>query len=804
VGDGERLELPAVRLRGPIPFVGRAAQLSELQRLLAGPPTVVILEGEAGIGKTRLLRRVLADLTGPVLFGEYDDVPEPRPLSAILDAVRDGAAALPPPEHLDPVIGALAPLLPDLADRLPPAPAALENAPAERHRSFLALGAVFRALGPAILVLEDVHWADPAGAGFLVHLAEHPIPGLPVLATRRVATPAGTTAAGTAIHEALARAPVGSIVRLGVPPLDADDVRELTRRTLSLPDPPSRLTTTLLEHSAGIPFVVEEVLRALAERGGDPLTDIGVPYLLRDVVLMRLNTLTDATTDVLAAAAVAGMVPLVRQLAAVLDRDEPSVAAALAEAGRAGLLHDDGDGPAFRHELARRAVYDLLPAATRQLLHRNTARVLEARVPRPVAVLAHHYRLAGSNADFVRNAEAAADLATRQGDDVTAAGFLLQTMDVAELPRPVRLRLAGKLGRSAIEGLSHASAVPVLERLLADRRLPPGARGDLGLVLGRLLRQQGEALRGYTEIERALPFIRSDARRAQALAVLAAPDTVVGRHVRQHLEYCREAERAAERSTDPGAHLAVRIARASLLIELGDPLAWSVIDELRASPALADRPREHARACLNWAQGALHSGHLNRAEALADAGRRLVEESGYERLLTMADVTDLSLDRALGRFDGRERRLLLLLEQAPRFPVIRLDAVLELALVRTAFGRIDAGRDELLTVVADAERVGAVWPLIRAHSAMARVLIPSAPEQAAVHAEQALDLVRAKGIWSWAADAVLALAEMADSAAGAARAQQALAELAAGIEGRDAPAALDTWRRSREILGTTT
>ncbi|GAB3947239.1 hypothetical protein GCM10027614_42120 [Micromonospora vulcania] len=331
------------------------------------------------------------------------------------------------------------------------------------------------------------------------------------------------------------------------------------------------------------------------------------------MLLWRLRPLDEATREVLGAAAVLGLAPDQRVLAAVLGTDRATVSTALAAAHRAGLLHDADDGLRFRHDLARQVVYDLVPRETREWLHLRVARVLEQELPRPVAQLAHHYRLAGSGADFVRNAEAAADLATERGDDATAASFLLQTMDVAELPRPVRARLAGKLGRSAIDGLSQAAAIPVLERLLADRRLPPGARGELGLVLGRMLRQQGEALRGYAEIERAVQYLRAPRRRAPALAVLAAPDTVVGRHVDDHLARCAEAEAAAAASGDPAAHLAVRIARASLLLELGDPAAWAIIAELRASAELADRPREHARACLNWAQGALHAGHLDQA-----------------------------------------------------------------------------------------------------------------------------------------------------------------------------------------------
>ncbi|WP_165947168.1 AAA family ATPase [Micromonospora sp. 15K316] len=786
----------AARLRGPVEFVGRTDELALLRRLVATPPCLVLLEGEPGIGKSRFVRELLASLPGQLLIGECDDVPEPFPLGVLLDAVRAHADRLGP---LNPVAGALAALLPELADVLPAAPPPLADPAAERHRLLRAVSAVLAGLAPAVLVLEDLHWADPATCDFLAYLSGHPVDGLAVLLTARPPAPGGSTP----IHDALARTPPGAVTRVPLGPLGADDVRRLAAGALRLGEPPPQLTSALLDRTAGIPFVVEEVLRTLAERGGDPLADDSVPFVLRDVLLWRLRPLDEATRDVLGAAAVLGRAPDPRVLAAVLGQDRAAVGAALTAAHRAGLLHDAGEGLRFRHDLARQVVYDLVPRQTREWLHLRIARVLEQKLPRPVAQLAHHYRLAGSDADFVRNAEAAADLATERGDDATAAGFLLQTMDVAELPRPVRVRLAGKLGRSAIDGLSQATAIPVLERLLADRRLPPGARGELGLVLGRLLRQQGEALRGYTEIERAVPYLRAPRRRAPALAVLAAPDTVVGRHADDHLARCAEAEAAAEASGDPAAHLAVRIARASLLLELGDPAAWAVIAELRASAALADRPREHARACLNWAQGALHAGHLDQAAALLTAGRELVEETGYERLTALVEATGLSLQRAAGRLDGLAERIERLIAAARRMPVTLLDARAELAtvLALTATGTgVERAERTLREVVEAAERVGAIWPLVQARSAWARLVLGTRPEEAVRHATGALALVRAKGIWAWAAEAVLVLAEAAVAAGEPARAVPAVREFAAGIEGRDAPVALAALRRCRRLM----
>ncbi|WP_410810074.1 ATP-binding protein [Micromonospora sp. 067-2] len=795
-GGGSSTPVRPARLRGPVEFVGRTAELARLRRLVDAPPCLVLLEGEPGIGKSRLVAELLAELPGHHLIGECDDVPEPFPLGVLLDAVRTGADRIGP---LNPVAGALAPLLPELADLLPAAPPPLTDPAAERHRLLRAVGAVLAALSPTTLLLEDLHWADPVTCEVLGYLSTHPVDGLAVLLTARSPMPGGSTP----IHDALARIPPGAVTRVPLGPLDADDVRRLAARTLRLDDPPPRLTAALLERTAGIPFVVEEVLRTLAERGGDPLADDSVPFVLRDVLLWRLRPLDEAAREVLGAAAVLGLTPDQRVLTAVLGVDRAAVSAALSDAHRAGLLHDAGDGLRFRHDLARQVVYHLVPRENREWLHLRVARVLEQELPRPVAQLAHHYRLAGSGADFVRNAEAAADLATARGDDATAAGFLLQTMDVAELPRPVRARLAGKLGRSAIDGLSQAEAIPVLERLLADRRLPPGARGELGLVLGRMLRQQGEALRGYAEIERAVPYLRAPRRRAQALAVLAAPDTVVGRHVDDHLARCAEAEVAATASGDPAAHLAVRIARASLLLELGDPAAWAIIGELRASAELAERPREHARACLNWAQGALHAGHLDQAALLLQNGRELVDESGYERLAALVEVTELSLDRAAGRWDGLAERLSRFVAEARRMPVTLLDARSELAtvLARTASGdEVRVAERALRDVVADARRVGAIWPLVQALSALARLTLASQPDEAVRHATDALSLVRGKGILAWAADAVLVLAEAADAAGDPARAATAVAELAEGIEGRDAPLALTVLRRCRELV----
>ncbi|GAA2588865.1 hypothetical protein GCM10010435_79190 [Winogradskya consettensis] len=719
----------------PGSFVGRAVLLDALRAELARPSALVLLTGEAGVGKTRLVAELLDSAEVPIVVAHCDDLRDPQPLGPLVDGLRLTSPLVTGP-----------PL----------------DADAERARLLRAMAELLRERGPLVVALEDLQMADPATVELIDHLAAYPVPGLSVLITMRDGLPGWQ--------------PPPAVRHLPVSPMTRDEVGSLAAAVLTRFDagaePPDRFITHLFERTAGIPFLIEEVVRSLVT-GGDVerirrhpevLADVAVPALLRDVLLTRLRQLGERTQEILGAAAVTGMAADPHPLSVMVDTDHRTVATALAEARAAGLLHERDGRLWFRHTLARQVVYELVPPVTRSLLHLRSARMLEEQQPRPVALLAHHYRLAGSPADHVRNAEAAADLATAQGDDATAARFLLETMGYADLPRPVRVRLAVKLGRSAIESVAQADAIPVLRRLLADRRLPPGARGELGLALGRMLRQQGEAREGYEEIERAVPYLRQHARRARALAVLSAPDTVVGRHVSEHQRRCTEAAAAAELSGDPSALLAVEIARLSLSLETGDPGAWPAIEAALADETFAGYPRDRARACLNWAQGALHAGLTSAASQLLDTGRRLVDAAQYERLRPIVELTEMGLDLAAGRYDGLEERLLHFLARPYRSPQAMPDARLYLARLRyrqsraasaSAVASAPSGAEAgMRTVIAEAARVGAVWPLIPAHTALALLLVEdgrSAEGMAEVAA--ALELVEGKGIEAWGREA---------------------------------------------------
>src|SRR5215469_14385823 len=150
-------QVPAISVPA---FVGRETEAAALEKALAGPPAVVLVEGEAGIGKTRFLREVLAR---PLVRRRRSVVsacpPLRRPctLGPVVDALRPVARNV-RGLGLSGLAGALRPLFPEWAADLPPGPEPLDDPSAARHRLFSALGELLAGLEVAVLAVEDVHW----------------------------------------------------------------------------------------------------------------------------------------------------------------------------------------------------------------------------------------------------------------------------------------------------------------------------------------------------------------------------------------------------------------------------------------------------------------------------------------------------------------------------------------------------------------------------------------------------------------------------------------------------------------------
>ena len=179
----------AISLRTCSPvLVGRSDELRTLVDVVNRPPSIAIVEGEAGIGKTRLVHELLT--CDPhrerwTVWGACQPVREPFPYGPVIEALRGAGARLPTSVRLNPVIGALRPLLTELAPRLPALPEPLGDAEAERHRVFRAFADLLTACGPTLLVLEDLHWADGNTLELVRFLMSRPYSGLSIVVTCR-------------------------------------------------------------------------------------------------------------------------------------------------------------------------------------------------------------------------------------------------------------------------------------------------------------------------------------------------------------------------------------------------------------------------------------------------------------------------------------------------------------------------------------------------------------------------------------------------------------------------------------------
>jgi DNA-binding CsgD family transcriptional regulator len=366
----------------PIPLIGREPELAvlrdSLERARLGRGGLFVVEGEAGIGKTRIAEALVeaAGAPGAVAWGT---------------CLEDPAAPAYWPWR--PILG-----------RLGIDPAGLDRfALAERLIEELA-----GSDGPVrVLVLEDVQWADDASVRLLALLAAR-IADLPALAIVTLRTGEGDPPPGLT---ELARERGVRTLTLG--PLPPDASRDLLAAVLNRA-PDGVLAHDVHDRTNGNPLFVIEVAR-LVGRGGGP-----IPASVREAVRRRLAVLSVSCRGLVCAAAVLGLDVDVPLLAAVSDRATAAIHAALDEAERAGLLRapTERDGtPVFSHALVRETIELELPLAERRDLHRRAGERLEELAPHRLEAISFHFDLAATPGDATRAyhyARAAAEAAHRE------------------------------------------------------------------------------------------------------------------------------------------------------------------------------------------------------------------------------------------------------------------------------------------------------------------------------------------------------------------------------------------------------
>jgi DNA-binding CsgD family transcriptional regulator len=426
----ERIDSPVQRVGSLVPMVGREQELERLRTKLAdisvgAGGAIVLLSGEAGIGKTRLaqeLSQLADDADCEVYWGASREHAGAPPYWPWIRALRG--------DPLDRFEAVLRDSVGDRADGLirlflGSATATSPNRVSEeaRFRLFDEVAAFLRASArqrPLLLVLEDLHWADETSLKLLEFVAPEIADAPVVIVCTFRDDEVGRRHPLSDTLGLLAALP--HVDRVRMTRLSDDSTRQLLAHVTGRV-PKAEFVDAVHSRTAGNPFFTQEVARLLLESGGTSIDDIEalslkIPDTVRGAIGRRLNRLSDACMELLGVAAVLGpeydLLTLRALLQSTGEIDEP-----LNEAFGAGVLLEtsqDGGGYSFAHPLVREELYEGLGAARRERLHRLAGETLErlrgSESESHLNELAFHFREAAP----VAGARKAVDYLRRAGE----------------------------------------------------------------------------------------------------------------------------------------------------------------------------------------------------------------------------------------------------------------------------------------------------------------------------------------------------------------------------------------------------
>ena len=601
------------------PFVGRQVELSELtdawEQAAEGGRHLVVISGEAGIGKSRLATeaaRHVATAGGLVLLGGCDEEGI-VPYQPVVEAL-DGLVAATPEGEL-PALGPAA--VSELARLLPsfPAPAGDRAAsdppaPPDRARLFGAVTELVAAVArrrPVLLVLDDLQWADDDTLLLVRHLLRRAGGAAVLVVAVTRDHDLGTDHALADVIHALDRD--GWVRRLPLGGLGERDIRDLLAHLRGAGDH-GEDARRLLAETAGNAFFVTELARA---SGGRPPAGAEIPRSVQALVAARLARLAPEAVDLLRAGAVGGAQFHLEVAGAAAGLEEAAVLDAADAAVASGLVvEESSDRYRFPHDVVRRTIDTQLTGARRRILHRRTADALErlqaGALDAPVAALARH-------------AAAGAD----PGGDLRAVTWSRRA--AVEAARRGGLSEAARLARQA-----HAHVPPTERHLVAEVTVEVGlaaaAAGDASAA--------DDLARGG---RLALALDRRDllARAAVALADAAAADPAHRAAARELVDaalgrgdLASGGGGAAEPAARPGDATGPPRAGGSPDLDPGVVEARLVVRRLRLGGDL--RPGERGRAAELL--GALHRlVTASRGPTRLDERQRVADE-----LATLADA----------------------------------------------------------------------------------------------------------------------------------------------------------------------
>jgi predicted ATPase/DNA-binding SARP family transcriptional activator len=526
-----------------LPLIGRSAEVAALHNQydsLGADGVLIVIEGEAGIGKTRLaeafIERAQAQgataLSARCYEGERNLAYGPF-LEALQSALRQPATAA-RLETLEPHwLSEAARLLPELADlRNDLPPTSPLDSPGAQSRFFESLTQILLALGnslPAVVFLDDLHWMDEASLDLFAYLARR-LRGhrLCLLGTWRDEQ----VPVGHRLRQVLAEAQRAGLAHLlSLSRLSQSEVAELIQLTMkSVPD--HQLVERLYHETEGLPLFLVEYLATLSR--GKPEAEWPLPEGVRGLLHSRLAMIDpakggvdDAGRQLLGAAAVIGRSFDFDTLQVASGRSDEETVAGLESLIARGLVHEVGGGDGaltydFGHDKLRALVYDETSLARRRLLHRRVAEALTSRAraqtpPGPLAgQVALHYRLGGRNAEAAHYYKLAGDHARKLYANAEALSHYRSALALGH-PDTTALHeaigdlhtLAGEYG-VALTSYQTAAALGSLESL-----------AELEHKLGNVYERRGDGELAERHFEAALAAFGADGSQGGRARVLA-------------------------------------------------------------------------------------------------------------------------------------------------------------------------------------------------------------------------------------------------------------------------------------------
>jgi len=570
-------------------LVGREAELAltaaAVRQLSEGRASALAIEGEAGIGKTRLVQSIIDEARSrdvAVFCGQAHPFERTRPFGVVAAAL-DLSRRSPDPRRA--AIGAL------LAGQGAGAPArAAGDIQYRVVEEIVDLVETSCAERPVLLVAEDIHWADSASLLAILSVARQlPLAALLVVVTAR---PSPQPAEVVRLLDDLA---AGGARTLQLQPLKSGDVTVLAGHVLGAF--PGAGLTAMLAKAGGNPLWAVAMLRSLAEEGmlrraGDRVeaTTSELPASLSDLVVRRLRHLPTATLELLQVTAVLGDAVSLRDVAAVVRRPPAEVVGQLSDAFDTQLLDEADDRVVFRHQLVHDAIYQHMPLPARRLLHREAAVALmaagadrldvadhlllgaERGDEQAIAWLRDAAREASAQAplvtvELIRRAEALLPTGHRDADLVSSevvqallragkvaeasarAEAVLARQHAAEVDTPLRLALLGAL---ALQNRADELIAVAQASLAHSARLRPS---DQVMVLAQqswALTYTGDPRAGESAASRALVIAEQAGDAAMTVWALTALLVAVGRQGRygEALAHARRAAAVAADSHD--------------------------------------------------------------------------------------------------------------------------------------------------------------------------------------------------------------------------------------------------------------